>query len=384
MVGVRPLLGGLPRLDPVPGTVALVAVMIGTVTFDGLSQGQLWKDLAVQLNDGFEALGFGLETTPKLVATVGLAIGVAIAGGFYALGIEGRTLGRRRLRLRAPAAGVRAQPGADRDGLRRRPLPDVPALRGAVDLLPRLRSVAGGTCSGTATSAIDYGLLSQNAAWYLQVGFVVLGHVAALVLAHDRALALYGDPKLAVRSQYWMLAIMVGFTSLALWLLAQAAREATRRAGAAGAGGLRGSGGSGDEANSSGTSIVDPDGQAPLVNSLEVEPGSGALLVTTNRGFFRVAPGGEPEPIRGTASARGRSAPVGGFLEILPTGPEQLLGSGHPDVRGALPEYLGLLRSEDGGKTWVVAVAARRGRPAPDGREHDRLYAFDAARSARC
>ena len=41
---------------------------------------------------------------------------------------------------------------------------------------------------GTANSAIDYGLLSQNASWYLQVGFVVLGHVAALVLAHDRAL----------------------------------------------------------------------------------------------------------------------------------------------------------------------------------------------------
>ena len=36
---------GLPRLDPVPGTVAFVTVMIGTVTFDGLSQGQLWKDL---------------------------------------------------------------------------------------------------------------------------------------------------------------------------------------------------------------------------------------------------------------------------------------------------------------------------------------------------
>ena len=54
VVGMRPLLGGLPRLDPVPGTVALVIVMIGTVTYDGLSQGQLWKDLAVQLNDGFE------------------------------------------------------------------------------------------------------------------------------------------------------------------------------------------------------------------------------------------------------------------------------------------------------------------------------------------
>jgi hypothetical protein len=43
------------------------------------------------------------------------------------------------------------------------------------------------------------------------------------VLAHDRALALYGQAPLAVRSQYWMLAIMVGFTTLALWLLAQAA-----------------------------------------------------------------------------------------------------------------------------------------------------------------
>ena len=50
----------------------------------------------------------------------------------------------------------------------------------------------------------------------------MLGHVAALVLAHDRALSLYGQPRLAVRSQYWMLGIMIGFTTLALWLLAQA------------------------------------------------------------------------------------------------------------------------------------------------------------------
>ena len=35
---------------------------------------------------------------------------------------------------------------------------------------------------------------------------MVAGHVAALMLAHDRALALYDDARLAVRSQYWMLA----------------------------------------------------------------------------------------------------------------------------------------------------------------------------------
>ena len=51
---------------------------------------------------------------------------------------------------------------------------------------------------------------------------MIAGHVAALMLAHDRALALYKDAKEAVRSQYWMLGIMVGFTTLALWLLSQA------------------------------------------------------------------------------------------------------------------------------------------------------------------
>ena len=49
------------------------------------------------------------------------------------------------------------------------------------------------------------------------------GHVAALALAHDRALVLYRDHKQAARSQYWMLGVMVTFTVLALWLLSEAA-----------------------------------------------------------------------------------------------------------------------------------------------------------------
>jgi hypothetical protein len=75
---------------------------------------------------------------------------------------------------------------------------------------------------GTATTGIDYGLFGSDTTWYFQVAFVVCGHVAALMAAHDRALVLYRDARDAVRSQYWMLAVMVGFTSLALWLLAQA------------------------------------------------------------------------------------------------------------------------------------------------------------------
>ena len=35
------------------------------------------------------------------------------------------------------------------------------------------------------------------------------------------AISLFGDSRLAARSQYWMLALMVGFTSLGLYLLSQ-------------------------------------------------------------------------------------------------------------------------------------------------------------------
>ena len=129
--------------------------------------------------------------------------------------------------------------------------------------------------------------------------------------------------------------------------------------------------------------IVDPQGSTPLVNSLEVEPGSGELLVTTNRGFFRIDPrSGAPERIRSVATAKGRSVPVGGFLEVLPLGQHELLGSGHPDRPGLLPQFLGVMRSGDGGRTW--AVIARLGEADLHRMvvKAGRLYAFDAVLGA--
>ena len=60
---------------------------------------------------------------------------------------------------------------------------------------------------------------TSTAIWYVQVGALVVGHVSGLTLAHDRALVVYRSGQDAVRSQYWMLVVMVGFTSLGLWLL---------------------------------------------------------------------------------------------------------------------------------------------------------------------
>jgi hypothetical protein len=225
VVGVRPVLGGLPKLDRTPGLVAVLAVMIGSVTFDGLSQGKLWNQhLAVWITDALTSAGFGSGIAVKLAFTVGLLLGVGLVGGFYRLGIAGaRSVGGSHDEERLRSAFVHTLV----------PIALVYAIAHyltylvfqgqAISWLASDPLGRGWDLFGTASSAsIDYSLLTQDATWYLQVGFVVAGHVAALVLAHDRALVLYGQARQAVRSQYWMLGIMVGFTTLALWLLAQA------------------------------------------------------------------------------------------------------------------------------------------------------------------
>ena len=82
----------------------------------------------------------------------------------------------------------------------------------------------GSDLFGTAGWTIDYGLVGANAIWYVQVAALVVGHVGGLILAHDRALELWSDPRVATRSQYWMLLVMVTFTCLGLWLLSAASQ----------------------------------------------------------------------------------------------------------------------------------------------------------------
>jgi uncharacterized membrane protein YhaH (DUF805 family) len=78
---------------------------------------------------------------------------------------------------------------------------------------------SGANLFGTANFQVDYGVLSGNALWYIQVAALLTGHATALTLAHDRALTLYRRARDATRSQYWMLTVMVAFTSLGLWIL---------------------------------------------------------------------------------------------------------------------------------------------------------------------
>ena len=221
-LGVRKPLSGLAALPPAAGTVPLLAVMIGSVTFDGASEAQPWTDISPDLAQWFQDIGLSPQHSLELAFLLGLILTIVLVFGFYRLGVLG---------ARSVGGGFSASRLASEFVHSLVPIAFAyVAAHYFTLLLFQSQAMAylvsdplgdGSDIFGTANSQIDYTLIGGEATWYFQVAFVVVGHVAALVLAHDRALALYDDPKQAVRSQYWMLAVMVGFTSLALWLLSQ-------------------------------------------------------------------------------------------------------------------------------------------------------------------
>ena len=57
--------------------------------------------------------------------------------------------------------------------------------------------------------------------WHVQVALILIGHIAAVYIAHLEALNIYGNRKTAAISQIPMLVLMVAFTVVGLWILSQ-------------------------------------------------------------------------------------------------------------------------------------------------------------------
>lgn len=72
--------------------------------------------------------------------------------------------------------------------------------------------------SGLATNPL---IVSANIGWHLQVGIILVGHIAGVYLAHLVALRVFPSRKKALMSQLPMLVLMVMYTMIGLWILAQ-------------------------------------------------------------------------------------------------------------------------------------------------------------------
>ncbi len=74
---------------------------------------------------------------------------------------------------------------------------------------------------GTAGYRVDIGLVGARFAWYAAVAAIVAGHVAAVYLAHVRAIAIFGTPGTALLTQVPLTALMVIYTFIGLSITAQ-------------------------------------------------------------------------------------------------------------------------------------------------------------------
>jgi hypothetical protein len=222
---LRKPLSGLTNLDVVPGTVAVVCLIIGTTSYDGFSGGPAWGNIEPDLTGLFRDLGLGAANALQASSTIGLVAVVLIVAGLYRLGIMGMQtvdpLGASAGELAARFAHTLVPIGLAYVVAHYFSLLVIEGQRMAYLVSDPLGT--GANLFGTSSATVDYAWISATAIWYVQVAALVIGHVAGLVLAHERALVSFeGDTQVATRSQYWMLVVMIAFTSLGLWLLSAA------------------------------------------------------------------------------------------------------------------------------------------------------------------
>jgi hypothetical protein len=222
---LRPPVAGAAAVRATAGTAGLLIVSIASTGFDGAKEGPLFNDAAGTMQDAFVSLGLSKGLGLELAFVVGLIVAVCLVSLVWNLGMAGMSgrgldraaLSRRFAHTLIPIAvgyvvahyfSLLAYNGQD-------------LWRLASDPLGRGSDLFGG-----AQSTIDYAVVTATAIWYVQTGALVLGHVAGLVLAHDRALVVMGVPpasaRAASRSQIVMLVVMVLFTLLGMWLLSAA------------------------------------------------------------------------------------------------------------------------------------------------------------------
>jgi hypothetical protein len=218
VVVVRPPLAGLTHRQDTPGTVAFVAVMLGSVAFDGISRASWWQDRLYDLEARYIVDSPG---TADLVATgfnlLGLLVAVAAVSLLFLAAV----------RAAQAVSGTREQLTSVFVASLI-PIALAYAVAHYFTLLvnqgqfgiPLASDPFGRGWDLFGTSGFQPSLFNDpNAIWYVQVGVLVVGHVLGLTLAHDRAVAIWGSARTAVRTQYAMLALMVLYTCTGLWLL---------------------------------------------------------------------------------------------------------------------------------------------------------------------
>lgn len=208
---LRNPLTGLCAVPATAGLSAVVAVLIGSTGFDGLSRTQVWT-----ANVPPDSILLGTATLLSLVAIVA----VLFAGAIHL----SRRATERGGNGRSPARALR--PAQFAHSLIPVALGYVVAhyfsfllFEGQVALVLISDPFGlGWDLFGTSQQWVNYFLVSPTTIGWVQIGAVVIGHILGLTVAHDRALALF-NARDAVRTQIPIAVLMVGITLTGVLLL---------------------------------------------------------------------------------------------------------------------------------------------------------------------
>ena len=218
-LNLRPFGAGLLRRETVsPSMVAFVLTLLSTVTFDGFTATPAWETLY----NTFASTLRGPGGWPG-IATVGLLAFPLLFLGVY--GLFATAMAR--------AGGAPGQAGGLARGFIFSLVPIAIAYHLAhyftylliqgQRIVPLVSDPLGFGWDLFATAGYqpDIGIVGARFAWYTAVTAIVVGHIVAVYVAHVIALREFPDRRRALASQYPMLVLMVSYTMVSLWILAQ-------------------------------------------------------------------------------------------------------------------------------------------------------------------
>lgn len=204
---IRNPFDGLDGLAAAPGLVAVVCVLLGSTAYDGFSSSTFWINLTQS------------GPLPALVSgTLGLAGGVLLAAGLLGIGTwAAGTLARRPV-TGLPTAFVHSVVPVAVGYLIAHYF-SLLLFEGQHTLILASDPLGNGAnLFGTASRGVDFSLVSATGIATVQVAAIVLGHIAGVVAAHDRAVRLF-PIRHAALSQLPLLALMIAYTLGGLTLL---------------------------------------------------------------------------------------------------------------------------------------------------------------------
>jgi hypothetical protein len=215
--------------------LVFVMVMLSTVTFDGYLETSMFRASTLALYTSPSLAGFttkilnaGVPLQAIILTTQMLLFPVVFAGAFWA---TSWAMVRVAARKASGAQPVTVYQVAMAFVLTLVPIAVAYHLSHYVSLLvitgqlivPLISDPMGlgWDLFGTADYRLNIGLVSAGAVWYFSVTAIVVGHAIAVFLSHSVAVRIFGNREAALASQIPMVGLMVAYTMLSLWIVAQ-------------------------------------------------------------------------------------------------------------------------------------------------------------------